>query len=137
MDDKRPEVERDKAKRLREEGDVFVLVTWQPQWGGYTAPCEVRFHRESGSGEGELGCFEARYWHDGEFPTSDPTETTAYHYCGADQIVDFGIEVLEAQLGRQVNHRGKPARLDPVWIEQAIERLQRLAATQRHGEEPR
>lgn len=117
------------AKTVREDGSDFVLTTWHPQWGGYASPCEVRFGKASGDGAGEgIGCFDVTNWHDGEFPTDDEECVTRRHYCSAEQVVDFGLDIIDAQLGRQVSmtDKDKLVGVDSKWIDETIARLTAL-----------
>jgi hypothetical protein len=123
-----PPNQQDCSKRVVQDDERgFTLLTWHPQWGGYSSVCEVRFDRVSGdAGEKEIGCFDVTNWHDGEFPTEDPNEATTYHYCSAEQIVSFGLDVIEAQVSRQRSLSDKPVSIDPAWLEETIARLKKL-----------
>lgn len=102
-----PTPEQCKARAVVREGDEIHLAIWHPQWGGYAGKAWVSFDRVSGAGEGGTGCFLVRNYHDGQFPTSMPT---AYHYCGAAQLIAFGIELEETLRAHQVDLGGQPVR---------------------------
>ncbi len=81
-----------KGTTLFDDGIERVFAYWHPQWGGYCGKCVAIVT------PGDVdGCFNVINWHDGEFPTDD--EFVEYHYCAPTQLVDFGITVLEKQLG--------------------------------------
>jgi len=101
-------------------------ATWHPQWGGYVGKCLVYFDKESGSAEHEAGCYDVVNWHDGEFPTEPDGVTTGYHYCSAEQQVNFGLEVLEKQCEHQIGMNGKPVFVSKSWVERTLTRLQEL-----------
>lgn len=128
--DERPTAEECSEKKIvREDADHCVLATWHPQWGGYASMAEVRFSKVSSDGRGEhIGCIDVLNWHDGEFPTKEPHQTTRYHYCSAEQIVDFGLTIIEAQLGRQISMLDptKKVGVDPKWTKETIMRLEKI-----------
>ena len=94
----RPAVATDHDRQHR-----FAL--WHPQWGGYCAPCVVEFNSgesaasaiESDGPPYHLPCFDVHEWHDGEFPTEECQG--ARHYCCAEQLIRFGLDVMELQVG--------------------------------------
>lgn len=101
----------------------FAFASWHPQWGGSVGRCVVTFSRETNDGSGGVGCFDVYNWHDGEFP-SDET-VTSYHYCSAEQLIDFGLAVLEKQRQHQ-KQNGLPARLPIEQLRTLQARLQAL-----------
>lgn len=133
-----PPNHRDCTNRVvrEDERGGFTLHAWHPQWGGYASVCEVRFDRVSGDSAGrEIGCFDVTNWHDGEFPTKESDEATTYHYCSAEQIVSFGLDIIEAQLPRQRSMRDKPVGVDPEWLDETIARLEKLRTRAPQGED--
>ena len=67
-----------------------AFACWYPQMGGYVAKCVV----VPGEPDEDGGsCFDARVWHDGEFPFGDEAPRVLHH-CSARQFVEFGQLVL-------------------------------------------
>lgn len=132
---KRPTPEECAAKATlpAEPGETYAFAAWHPQWGGYVGCSVVTFGTASDGGvdaragaHAEPGCFDVHNWHDGEFPRDD--HVTTYHYCAAEQLVEFGLLVLERQCEHQVDTGGRAVRCDTAWIDRTIARLQALRA---------
>lgn len=118
----------------------FGLTTYYPQMGGYFGICRVTFDAETSSNQPEPGCFNVDIWHDGQFPftgerrgrlqgqcevCTHPYEYEAaapshLHHCGAEQFVEFGLEVLAAQTTHQ------RVRVSRAWRDEQIARLHAL-----------
>ena len=86
---------------LFDDGRSRAVAMWYPQMGGYCGKCVVVF--QSGDnppdGDGELPCFEAFVWHDGEFPFGEDDgrgPVRVLHHCDPAQFVHFGAEVMKA-----------------------------------------
>jgi hypothetical protein len=107
------------------KGEVFkddhrvVICMVHPQWGGYVGCCTVGFDVVTNSAGGhddpaDHGCFDVMNWHDGEFcvdpANPDGREPTFRHYCSAQQLVRFGVQILEAQAAHQKGSNGEPVR---------------------------
>ena len=103
----------------------FAFASWHPQWGGYVGRCVVTFSRETGDADGEAGCFDVYNWHDGE--RSSDEVVTSYHYCAAEQLIAFGLTVLEQQRQHQ-QHNGQPVRMPDRVLRLLQARLQALLA---------
>ena len=87
----------------RDSGDVRVALV-HPQWGGYCFPVAVQFC-EVGDGRAEgWPCLEVFEFANEEFPKD--FVVTERHYCDPVQIVEFGIQVLEAM--KAAGHRDDP-----------------------------
>lgn len=84
-----------KHEELPGNPNDYTYADWHPQWGGYASHCIVSFGREAGDVDSGPGCFDVVNFHDGEFPGGVPT---VLHYCSAEQVIDFGLTVLEQQL---------------------------------------
>jgi len=80
---------------IYEDDSEIAVAAWHPQWGGYCGRCLIIFTK----GEGTEGCFRVINWHDGCFPISDDDalNATDYHYCDAQQLVNFGQLVQTLQ----------------------------------------
>lgn len=107
----------------RNHGAMFQLV--HPQWGGYCFPCVVEFdtdggHRGNDETRADLPCFEVHEFHDGEFPTDHVFDTR--HYCAAEQLVRFGLDVIELQ----VEHCDRPTSPSIPWLEEMASRIDKL-----------
>jgi hypothetical protein len=132
--------------------DGFEFWTYgYPQLGGYCAKSRVTFEPTSGSSELEPGCFHVEVWHDGDFPFSEKRQAPVtlncpvceftwtdiqpkpahLHHCAAEQFIDFGLAVLEAQVVHQRALNGGPVAVDVEWKERALARLQALPARPR------
>lgn len=117
----------------KDEVQVFdkerVFWTWYPQMGGYVAKAVIEFAAVSGDGESGAGCFDALVFHDGDWPFKTDREPRGLHHCAAEQFIEFGITVLEAQAKFQHGLNGRPVIEDPrtrADIQRAIDRLQKL-----------
>lgn len=120
------------------DGREFVLRTYYPQMGGYAGECVVTFDRETNSGpDPEPGCFSVDVWHDGEFPftgekrgrfegdclacgepvVEEQVSPSHLHHCSAEQFINFGLRVLEAQTA----HQKVP--IDRKWRDAVVARL--------------
>lgn len=92
---KRREVEHEPIESTSTTpGRFHRLWTFGPQVGGYAWTAAVEFEDAIGH-DGSPGCFEVVVRHDGEFPTDEPTATL--HGCNALQVVQFGLDIYEAQ----------------------------------------
>lgn len=111
----------------------LAFPTWHPQWGGYVGKCLVYFDKQSGCAENTTGCYDVVNWHDGTFPTEPDGATVGYHYCSAEQLVNFGLEVLEKQMEHQIGMNGEPVFVPKSWVEKTIKRLQSLRTGDPHG----
>lgn len=93
---------------IHEDANEIIIASWHPQWGGYCGQCLIIFTKQPHSNDLDsngLGCFNIINWHDGEFPI-DPSrkddcgnnvEPTNYHYCDADQLMNFGQFIKDMQ----------------------------------------
>jgi len=69
------------------------FATWHPQLGGYCSPAIVSFKKDRDS-----ACFEVSNYSNGEYLTDNPQDL---HYCAAEQLIEFGITILEMQVKHQ------------------------------------
>ena len=102
--------------------DTVSFAVWHPQWGGHCSHALVVFDKFTNN-DNDPGCFDVANFHDGEFPSGTPDRK---HYCSAEQLVDFGLSVLEKQLAHQLDSTGNSVALDAAWVESTLARLQRL-----------
>ncbi|MCP4967393.1 MAG: hypothetical protein GY926_19445 [bacterium] len=105
----------DRYPEAEVDGSVAFQL-WHPQWGGYCAPCVVVFSKSPQDGVG--GCFDVYEFHDGEFPTEH--NTFRRHYCDADQIVEFGLRIIEMMASCGIRHRCDP------WLDRTIKRIEAI-----------
>jgi hypothetical protein len=108
------------------------FAMWHPQWGGYGSPCVVEFDGDRGEQRSvmereagppyDLPCFDVYEWHDGEFPTEECQG--ARHYCMAEQVVEFGLNVIELQ----VEHSTVPVNVSRERLEKWRARVDALLA---------
>lgn len=127
---KRPEIEnlsREQPRQIASDDRAVAFELWHPQWGGYGAPCVVEFDKITGDGDGGPGCFYVTVWHDGEFPRE---EALGFHYCAAEQVVDFGLSVLELQMAHEKTNGGHPIRIREGWLAKLKERVDALVRAQ-------
>lgn len=119
-----------KRALVAEDEDEVRFATWHPQWGGYTGKCIVQIGKMTNNiGDSDYpGCFEVWNWHDGEFPSKDYVDEK--HYCSPEQLIRFGVEILEKMMKYQRTKEG--CRMVPR-LDDLIERLQRLSNGQDNG----
>lgn len=96
---------------ILEDHDRMIFAAWHPQWGGYSGKCLIEFGKISGDSAGEAGCFDVFNFHDGEFPRED--HLTHIHYCCAEQLIEFGIKILELQMANQKCNWMLGQKIDP------------------------
>ena len=89
----KPTPEQCDSNSIIDNGERVSFATWHPQLGGYCSPAIVSFRKDRNS-----ACFEVGNYSNGEYPTED-----AYmqHYCAAEQLIEFGITILEMQVKHQ------------------------------------
>lgn len=99
-----------------------------PQIGGYGTEYEVDVQHDAPSPDPDDlpgACFDVAAFTDGEFPLSEgnPGEPVRFHLCSADQVVDFGLKLLE--IAQSTRRRFLPS---PAWSDEVIRRIRGLAA---------
>lgn len=110
------------------ESEISFAV-WHPQLGGYSSHAVVTFSKHSSNGP---NCFTVDNYHDGDFPR--PVAQTL-HYCAAEQLIRFGITILEMQVKHQKAIKlgaaptGERVRCDVAEIDALIARLTELKGT--------
>lgn len=102
------------------------FAAWHPQLGGYCSHAVVTFSKHSCNGP---NCFTVDNYHDGDFPRP---EAQSLHYCAAEQLIRFGITILEMQVKHQEAIKlgaaptGERVRCDVAEIDALIARLTAL-----------
>jgi len=102
------------------------FAAWHPQLGGYCSHSVVTFSKQSYNGP---SCFTVDNYHDGEFLCS---RAKSLHYCAAEQLIRFGITILEMQVKHQeaiklgADATGERVRCDVAEIDAMIARLTAL-----------
>lgn len=80
---------------LADTESEISFAAWHPQLGGYSSHAVVTFSKHSDNGP---SCFTVDNYHDGEFPRAT---AQSLHYCAAEQLIRFGITILEMQVKHQ------------------------------------
>lgn len=109
-----------KRALVAEDEDEVRFATWHPQLGGYGSKCIVQFFKTKSSPNNFPGCFEVWNWHDGEFPSENADRK---HYCSPEQLIGFGVEILEMMMKYQRTSDDGPVAPN---VDDFIERLKRI-----------
>lgn len=114
--------------RVVKDGSKVRFWTYYPQMGGYHGKAVVTFDLTTNCTDDVSGCFDASVFHDGDFPFDEAggRSPARIHHCSAEQFVDFGLQVIEAQVRHQLAEHGGLVRISDGWIDATISRLTRL-----------
>lgn len=112
----KPTPEQCDSNSIIENGERVSFATWHPQLGGYCSPAIVSFRKKNRTS----ACFDVSNYSNGEYPTDNPQD---FHYCAAEQLIEFGITILEMQVKCQEE---RSILIDNATLDAMIARLNAL-----------